>query len=267
MGYERFPSAANVNALVSPQYVAFPSAASVNAFGTGQYGTFPEGAIPQNPSEAGGANLILWFRADLGAGANQWNDQSSGGFNLTEATNPPTLNASGGPNNQAFYSGDGTNDRFDNATFNAPAPGTTPMLVWWIFRQVSWTANDEIFTFGGGSREAVRQTTSSPNVSMLNTTAVNENGGAAVGTWVRGVVLWTNSASDYLKLGSTLVAGANAGASDPIAGLNLFSRAGTNFGNVDIAEFAAFNISAASDSQMIRNLDAYCTQRYGAGLV
>jgi len=58
--------------------------------------------------------LSLWLRADLGTtiatGVSQWNDQSGNGKNFTQATGAtqPTLNASGGPNNQAYLNFNGS---------------------------------------------------------------------------------------------------------------------------------------------------------------
>jgi hypothetical protein len=63
-----------------------------------------------NPSDLTG--LSAWYRSDLGItldGSNnveQWNDQSGGGFNLTQATSGdrPAYVSSGGPNNVPYVS-------------------------------------------------------------------------------------------------------------------------------------------------------------------
>ncbi len=227
-------------------------------------------SIPATPLTILG-NLAWWIRADLGVtiatGVSAWNDQSGNGVNFTQGsgTKQPSFAASA-INGQPAITGDGSNDSL-NATFARVAPGTQPFYLWLVMKQVSWTTSDSIcgdFTVNGC---ILFQLSSSPNLGMFNASSVNANNGNSIGSFSRIESQFTNSTSDYIKVGSTSVTGANAGNQAGGGTFQMFCRGddSTRFGNITIAE--AFCFLGTPTSQNRIDLDAYCTSRYGSGLV
>jgi hypothetical protein len=160
---------------------------------------------------------------------------------------------------------DGTDDSLAVALVRA-APGTTPAIIWWIFRQLTWAVNDPIFNDAAGTMR-VAQIGSSPGVSIFCGTGNQcNNNNAALNTWVRGKCHFTNSTSDLLRLLSTTttasVSSGNTAGTQFLVGRNGGSTA---FANYDLAEVALFN--AAPSAGQDTDLDAYVTARYGEGLV
>lgn len=221
----------------------------------------------------GPASVLQWVRSDLGitlngSGVSGWADQSGNGNNLSQGTaaNQPTYNATGGPNGTPSLLFDGTNDSLAAATPNQPAPGTTVTYLWAVFRNVTWTGSDRIVAVSGnGASMLVMQSGSSPQCVSANVTLGPVNNGALLSAYARLEAYFSNSTSDFLKLAATSVTGTNTGNTDPVAGTTLAAGNGANFGNVEIVEFFVVNRLPSSTERT--SLDAYCTARYGAGLV
>ena len=275
MSYERYPNLPAVNAIVAPQYATSPSGAAINALVSPQYQTQPDGGTPL--SILGGPSTVLqWVRSDLGITLNgstvsAWADQSGNGNDYSQGTaaKQPTYNATGGANNTPYLLFDGTDDELIDSGLNLPAPGTTPTYIWAVIYQVIWTLNRVVLGHNvtdGVNDHLVFQSAATPNISLNNATTAEENAGLAVVTWGRLEAGFTNSTSDFLKLIATNVTGTNAG-NNASTGRRIAKSANTGlgFGNLRVAELLYANrIPSAAERT---SLDAYCTARYGAGLV
>ncbi len=220
------------------------------------------------------AQVYCYFRAETagvilnGSNVSTFVDQSGNGRDMVQATptNQPAYSATGGPNSKPCITFDGVDNYLARALLNLPAPATTPAFFWLVFRQKSWTASDRIFGAGTANNTMVlAQNTTTPGLRMINTTSVNQNGGAVLDTWVRGEVLFTGSTSDRIKLAATNVTGASAGNTDPAANFALgCDGAATIFGHFELCELMI--MSAEPSGAQLTGLDAYVTTRY-AGAV
>ena len=241
-------------------------------FNRGRIGTASSAAPPSTPlTILGSTNLVQWCRADLGVtiGASfAWSDQSGHAADYANAVAAagPSLTASDATlNNQSTLTFNGTTQSCD-ATLLLPAPGTTPVFVWWVLKQNAWTITRSIFSDTAGSRHLIFQQTASPGMGMADTTQVNNNTAGTVGSWFRGAAQFTNSVADYLKIGATKVTGANAG--NTVGGGTrriATNSAGSLFTSVSLAEILYYK--GTPSAQQLLDLDTYCTGRYGAGLV
>lgn len=222
------------------------------------------------PATIMGANCTAWWRADLGVtvstGVSAWADQvGSADFAQGTGANQPTFNATGGPNSTPSMTFDGSNDSLA-ATLARAAPGTTPAVVWFIFRQLTWSANDPFMNDASGTM-VVRQTGSTPTISMFcGGTNRNASAALALNTWGRGQADFLNSAADTLRLVSTdtndAASAGNTAGTAPLLGRN---GASSVFGNFELCEVAFFD--AVPNGSQDTALDAYVTTRYGSGLV
>lgn len=218
---------------------------------------------------------IFFVSADIGTtistGVSAWADQSGNSNSFTQATtaSQPTLITAdvdfGGRNSLL---GDGVNDFMTNVWVPL-APTTNPQWFFVVFNQVTWTAGK--YLFAGSVSSAIcsfLQFTSTPAMSMGNTTVTNNNAGAAIGTSVRGEVSFTGSTSDYLKLGSTTVTGTSAAVSAGLVGLKLFTRNNGTAAqtiNAKVACIGCWNGAPTSGEKAA--LDAWVTNYYGPGVV
>jgi hypothetical protein len=114
---------------------------------------------------------------------------------------------------------------------------------------------------------SVVQIGSSPNLRQTNGSGTfQDNGGLPTLTFGRVEAGFTNSTADFIKCVSTLVTGTNTGNFGAgTTGRTLARTQTTHFGNFGIAEILYAN-RIPSDAERAA-LDAYCTSRYGAGLV
>jgi hypothetical protein len=225
-----------------------------------------------DPSQIFTTSLKMWHRADdLAPGAvGSWLDRTTNHNDFSQGTtaNKPTASASGGPNSTAEVTFDGVNDYLANTTLDFPAPGTQPYYLWLILKQITWTNGRRICEAPdfGVAAVILAQDIATPQITMDNNVTANNNAGSTIGSYTRLEAQFTNSTSDYLKIGSTTVTGSNAGNSNPTAvGVNMAAdKLGTSNGNISIAEWLVVfgTPSAAQRAQ----LDAYAAARYGAGV-
>jgi hypothetical protein len=151
-------------------------------------------------------------------------DQSGAGHSLSQGTAGcrPTYSATSGPNSTPGITHDGadgasTGDFLPSSSFDIAAPATTAFYELLVFKQVAWTNADRITARPGGNIQ-IRQAGTTPAITMNNTTGVNSNTAATIGSWFRLEAGFTGSTSDFLKIGSTNVTGASAGNTDPASG-------------------------------------------------
>lgn len=226
---------------------------------------------PADPATILGASLIQWCRADLGVTLNgstvaAWADQSGNGHHYAQgiAGQQPLYNATGGPNGQASMLFDGANDTLSAAGLDLAAPATTPSWFWFIFRQITWTSGDRVFSGAGGMQ--LLQNTGTPQLDMFDGSVANGNTAATLNTYLRGEIYFSGSVADYLKLGATSVTGASAGNTNPGAPFSIASNsAGSQFAHIEVCEFLVADALPSAGQRS--SLDAYVTARYGAGLV
>lgn len=221
-------------------------------------------------------NLAWWVRADLGitigTGVSAWADQSGNGVNFTQGTGAwqPAFVASA-INGQPAVQGDGSDD-YIRATWARAAPGTQPFYIWLVVKQVTWGSLNCIIgdcnaSITSGFTEIQNPSTPSTQTYCISATP-GTNSAGTIGSYFRHEMQFQDSTADYLRVGSTTVTGTSAGNSAGSGQVELFQGGSNTAGrhaNVEIAEAFAF-LGVPSAGQRAA-LDAYCTARYGAGLV
>lgn len=258
MGYDTFPRVSYASFPVSPQYARHPGS-SVNAIASPSYATFP---YDDGPLAIFGADLLLWLNGDCGVdtGTGTWTDCVNGYVftpNGTPMFNPSLLNGHGG-----WSWVRASAQRHTNNTIDLPAPPFTTFLV---ARQDGWNNGASLIGHPGGSTSArILQGGASPQLQMNNGSSVNTNGGLALSTWGLITAEYTNSVADTLRCGSTDVTGANAGATNPAAGMQIAAT-----GSAAHASLSATDVIIATNASAARKtaLAAWVTSRYGAILV
>lgn len=248
----------------------------------GEYPASPAAYPASGPSALAPLSIVtsktnvFFLVGDLGvttgtgvaAWANQGPTGATGDATQGTGASQPSLR-SAALNGKSTILFDGADDFFVFASLNLPDPDVTATWFWLVFRQVTWTVADSVF--GGNATTFMRlfqSASGSPNLQMNSGVGGAQNAGAAVNTWVRGEALFNNSASDYLKLGSTTGAAAATGGNDPGAGLFTLAAhttTGTGAANIEVAAFAAW--AGKPTAGEISELDAWVTAYYGAGVV
>jgi hypothetical protein len=166
-------------------------------------------------------------------------------------------------------SGDGVDDEL-NSTLDLPAPNATPFCLYFVLRQVGWTASDGICGATATQSVIIGQIGASPALTMYNGTAnVNSSVGAPVGTFARVAAQFTGSTSDFMKAGSAASStGVSAGVLNPSATFTLL-RYGVAavFANVDIACLVVLQGTFTPGAGAFAALDAAVALKYGGIVV
>jgi len=223
---------------------------------------------------ANGGTVVASVQSDLGitigTGVSAWADQSGNGNNYSQATGSkqPARNAAA-LNGFATVQTDGIDDQLDAASINMAAPGSTPFCYYIVARTLTWTSGKGFCGNTSGTAAGVlSMQVATPALSMYCGSNVNNNSGAAVNTWCRFVVQFTNSTGDFLRAGASTVTGANAGNSDPSAGFTIgaYFSGSAQFGKIEIASHMILTGTYAMGAGAIAALDSAVALKYG-GLV
>lgn len=287
-------NAGNQNAIPSPRYIGGPSNASalvtvsellyieqdlsayeylrLEDYVARRYQIGSTNSVP-SPSaldNVAAGKVLQYVRADVGItkdGSNrisEWKDQFAG-RHYTQGTgaNQPLFLPTDGPNGTAAVQIDGA-ARFLQASLALPPGGVFPVFIWAVIRQDAFTIGNRLISDSTSSKFLLYQhANGSPTMAMYDNVIVNPNTAAAIGSWVRAEVAFTNSSADYLKLGSTNSTGANAGSGVGPGDVRLGDASIAARGS--IAEVLYLNALPTANEKTA--LDAYVTSRYGAGLV
>lgn len=216
--------------------------------------------------------VLSAHRADKGLtvdGANRisaWADQSGNGKHYVQGTGALQMLwlPTGGPNSRAAVQIDATTREMTQA-LALPAPGTTPTLIWLIWQTDVWASNSRIVSSEAPStKHLIFATTATPQLSIYNATQRADNTAGTVGSPFRIEAYFSNSAADFLKIGSTTQGGASAGnnaSASRILGLNASSLSLRG----RVMEMLYLNRDLLAGERTA--LDEYVTNYYGAGLV
>lgn len=221
-------------------------------------GSGPLPAYSQSPvfsaRDIYGLAPVAWFQFNTGitvaTGVSQWNDQSGNGRHLLQATgaSQPAKQADG----SILF--DGTDDSLKCTGFTFNQPETIYML----FKQVSWTTNDNFFDGNADATGVLRQTSGgvSPNIEAFAGTVfgTTSHAGPAIGTYGICIVIF-NGASSLLQTNNA-APDTGAGGANNMGGFTLGTR-GTAAGwaNIQVKEVILF--AAAHDAATRARVIAY----------
>ncbi len=220
-----------------------------------------------NPSVTSGVTVVssaVSALLDLHTSANNY-------AQATAADRPPFTLNDGTLRGMATFAGDGVSDYLTCSSYSTPAPGTTPVYIRAIIKNVTWTVGENIWN---ADQTAIgcslsQNPTAAPNIRMNNGSAANTNTGLPVGSWGRIEEQFTNSTADYLKAISTTVTGTSANNNSTGTGRVLCSNNGhTAFTNVAFGMLLSCEGNAGADTSSFRTFaDWWTTINFGSGLV
>jgi len=184
--------------------------------------------------------------SDDGSGhCNSWTDGKNS-TNAAQATSTkrPAIVADGLGLHTAL-SFDGVDDLLNEPTLDLPSPGITHTFIWCICNIKTWVAGHGPFGTGAGTTQ-VQPHTGTPKLAAYNGTFGPDNGGMSVGTPTKIEVWFTNSTSDYLKVGATTTTGTNLGNANPGAGINIGAVIAGFEANCDVYALLVFTDKPSS---------------------
>jgi hypothetical protein len=190
--------------------------------------SFSDWVLSQSPA--------AWFRFNLGItetgqGVSQWDDQSVNARHLKQGTDAarPAKQADG----SILFNG--TDEFLKCDAFTLDQPET----VYFLGKQVTWTAGDSLFDGNAANMGKLAQTVTTPGVSINAGSQVAQNGDFVVDTYgVVSVVI--NGASSLIQVNNSTATTGNAGAGN-MGGFALGARGdSTNFSNIQVKEAILF---------------------------
>ncbi len=178
---------------------------------------------------------VLEAHQGIGLTGAQWDDVSGNGRHAVQGTGSlqPVVTGTLAGFPTATY--DGTDD-YQQSSLVLPAPGTTPTWFWAVLRVKTWVNNDSVIG-DAGTANAFRMLMSAAgsDIRIFNGTASITTAGAANDVWVRMEAGFTNSTSDYLKIGAASTTGTNTGNLAGTTGRRIGFRTGGAAGNIEVA--------------------------------
>jgi hypothetical protein len=216
------------------------------------------------------ANVIHSHQSEIGVstatGVSSWNDPVKGvAFTQATAGKQPTLTA--GLNGFAAILLDGIDDTLDNNTVNLPAPLTTPTWHGFVLRQISYNAvQGQVFGDLSGANQVFYQGSVSGQAQLFNGSAgPAQLAGMSNGQWVCGEYYFSNSAADYMRLGSSISTGSSAG-NGSTTGLQIGNCASSanRFANIEM--LASIRVAGLPSAGQIAAWRAAVTAKYGASV-
>ena len=217
--------------------------------------------VPGAPSVISDGSTVAWYdSSDLTTvtkdGANLvsvWADKLGSGRNLLQA---------GADAIKPVWSADGILfDGVDNFMKTAAFTYAQPVMIYIVFKQVTWTNNEYIFDGNLVSSCILRQIGTTPDMALYAGAAANVNSNLAVDTWGIVRVLFSGAASKLIVNETTPVTG-NPG-TQAMGGFTLASR-GDGAGlypNIQVKEIILRKIAdSAGDEVDIYN---YLKTKYG----
>ena len=239
------------------------NAASGFGSGGGAAGRADVGDAPQT-------NLIYHWRADTevteATGVSNWGNQVDTN-DLVQGTgaNQPSYDATetvGSLADAGAITFDGSNDSLIGASIT----GSQPIHCFCVFKPISWTTDEIIYTGKGAATMAFKMKDggSSPEFVINCGSAQTSDTGFALGTWALSIALF-NGASSSLAINNDAPSGGSPGTGDMatffILGANAVNPPSSAWGNFAIAELLMYDAAiAGADLTAIKN---YINDQYG----
>jgi hypothetical protein len=207
-------------------------------------------------SESGGAGTGLTGWTNAGS-AGAW---AQGGI----ANTRPVISTTGGPNNRACFTTDGSLSWLPIA-YDTPAPSATPFFCRMVVKVVSTVNAGQILCGSTTNRLGVRTLTGN---TIQGGNAVN--GGTisyTVGTWYVLDYLLNNATTDYIHIGATKATGTNLGGADVSGSIGIGARStgGAGFANVSVS--AVYMLNGEPTGTELTNWNTWLAKWYGPSLV
>jgi hypothetical protein len=214
-----------------------------------------------------------WLRADrgitfgTGSGVATWTSiVNAHAWSPPASNTEPTWGASSGPNGTPAVTFDGVANVVRTLAMDLDPPGTTPIYIAMVVKQVARVTNDRLLITNSGGPD-IRQGASDPRIIARNVTEIFSDNGA-LGSWALLEYQLTNSTADFLRVGAEAdvtgvnTANVNPGAQWTLGGNQAAPSAGC--ASIVVAEMIIVNglQSAASRAALY----TYIASRYGEGL-
>lgn len=227
-----------------------------------------------------GLTVRGWYNASvstsitIATGVSQWSDLHSSGNNFTQATgaDQPTYNTGiSAIKSRSSVLGDGTSDFMTCTTYACPAPGTTPVYMWFIYRSVVWTAGRVVVSSTSATQSNCLLVHNAVSPAMRgNNGTLLENAGPTVGTWNRCEMQFQNTTSDYVKIAATNATGTAMGNNSQGLGAGgdrtFFSRGGGGASFCQAEVTCLLQTEGTANNRFRTFADYWITNYFGAGV-
>lgn len=213
----------------------------------------------------GASNVQFWITPDTnistsGGFLDSVVDRSSNAFNFsaTGTTRPLYTVSDATLSNHATFTCDGVDDLLKNSIVVTNVSNVLSVYWWGIVKQVSWQ-NNAVLWQANSYAELIEQG-SSPNVNFFYGGTSRSSSGAPIGVWVRASVSISDSANDFIQLGSGLTTG-QAGGASTVTGFSFGGAfGGGQNANIAIGDFVQAKITPPPGTRAL--LDSYGMGRY-----